>query len=153
CEASSAIVAGVKIEATVRSSRRIAGSIQNWAVNREMRLVVRIVPSMESVCIRSFLADQLKQWLQLVSDRSACAGRRVLGRVADLFDPASANSDQGWVELARLTRLVSLEALAPRGGPVEAVIDSLHGEERSLAGMIAIDDSRDQGVVILVRNI
>ena len=30
------------------------------------------------------------------------------------------------------------------------MIDAVHGEERALAGMIPIDDSGDQGVVVLV---
>ena len=71
-------------------------------------------------------------------------------RAAVFSTQARQTSRNRRVELTRLPRLAALEALAPRGSAVKPVIDAVQGQERPMTGMVSVDDSRDQGVVVLV---
>ncbi len=69
-----------------------------------------------------------------------------------LLDPGSDDVDDRVVEFLGLTRLTTVEALAPRGRPVETMVDAVHGQECSMTGTLTVDDSRDQGMIVLVGN-
>ena len=76
------------------------------------------------------------------------------GRSASrLLGPRSGKFQNGRVELTRLPRLTTLEALVSRGRAVAAMIDAFQGDELRLTRMVPINDSRDQSMIILIRNI
>src|SRR5271157_3284596 len=72
------------------------------------------------------------------------------GLDARLRNPLATDVEDRGVKVTWLSQLRALKALSFRGGAMESVVDAIQGEKRSLSGMVAVDDPRDERVIVFI---